>query len=107
MPIPVNNNCSARSMENARLREAASRRIRLKGLFDDRRQRGMRCSSNSGSKTRRPLLYQRGPATRSIVEVDVLVVNDRPLLVPHDVVAVQTVAVLVEIILAFRAGKFL
>src|ERR1700681_3163405 len=43
----------------------------------------------------------------SIVEVDVLVVNDRALLVLHDVVAVQAIAVLVEIVFAFRAGGFL
>src|SRR6267143_64880 len=42
----------------------------------------------------------------SVVEVDMLVVNDGPLLVLHDVVAVQAVAVLVKIILAFRAGIF-
>src|SRR5882757_11023563 len=42
----------------------------------------------------------------SIVEVDMLVVNDGALLVLHDVVAVQSVAVLVEIIFAFRAGIF-
>src|ERR1700704_6710721 len=42
----------------------------------------------------------------SIVEVDMLVVNDGALLVLHDVVAVQAIAVLVEIILAFRAGIF-
>src|SRR5258708_4718572 len=35
-----------------------------------------------------------------------LVVNDRPLLVPYDVIAVQTVAVLVKIILTFRTGIF-
>src|SRR6266852_4876758 len=43
---------------------------------------------------------------RSIVEVDMLVVDDGALLVLHDVVAVQAVAVLVKIILAFRAGIF-
>src|SRR3981189_846699 len=42
----------------------------------------------------------------SIVEVDMLGVNDGALLVLHDVVAVQAVAVLVKIILAFRAGIF-
>src|SRR3979490_625813 len=42
----------------------------------------------------------------SVVEVDMLVVNDRPLLILHDVVAVQSVAVLVKIILAFRTGIF-
>src|SRR6267143_5570867 len=40
----------------------------------------------------------------SIVEVDMLVVNDGSLLIPHDVVAVQTVAILIKIILAFRTG---
>src|SRR5665647_2958542 len=44
---------------------------------------------------------------RSIVEVDMLVVDDRPLLVPHDVVAMQAVAVLVEIVFAFRTGHLL
>src|SRR5580692_993579 len=43
---------------------------------------------------------------RSIVEVDVLVVDDRALFVSHDVVAMQTVAILVEIIFAFRTGIF-
>src|ERR1700693_4257864 len=42
---------------------------------------------------------------RSIVEVDMLVVDDGPLLVPHDIVAVQAVAVLVKIILALRTRK--
>src|ERR1700736_3107587 len=57
---------------------------------------------------RRPLppLGKR-PAARSIVEVDMLVVNDRTLLVLHDIIAVQTVAVLVKIVLAFRARRFL
>ena len=66
-----------------------------------------RCSSNSVSKNAPARPHQEEPATRSIVEVDMLVVDDRPLLVPYDVVAVQTVAILVEIILAFRARKFL
>src|SRR5947208_6534540 len=48
-----------------------------------------------------------GPIERLIVEVDVLVVDDRPLLVPHDVVAVQAIAILVEIVLAFGARIFL
>src|SRR5436309_30103 len=50
---------------------------------------------------------REGPATRSVVEIDMLVVDDRALLVPHDIVAVQTIAVLVEIIFAFGAGVFL
>src|SRR3979411_3253304 len=40
----------------------------------------------------------------SVVEVDMLVENDGPLLVLHDVVAVQAVAVLVEIVFAFGAA---
>src|SRR4030088_1081313 len=59
-------------------------------------------------EARRPLAHREsGRQRRSIVEVDVLVVNDRPLLVPHDVIAVQTVAVLVEIVLAFGARGLL
>src|SRR5258708_39264906 len=49
----------------------------------------------------------RGPRTRSIVEFDVLVEDDIALVVLHDVVAVQTVALVVEIVLAFGAGEFL
>src|SRR5947209_19953809 len=46
-----------------------------------------------------------GRSTRSelVVELDVLVEDDRALLVLHDVVTVETVPVLVEIVLAFRA----
>jgi hypothetical protein len=47
-----------------------------------------------------------GPAIRSIVKLDMLVENDRPLLVPHDVVTMQTIAILVKIIFAFGAGEF-
>src|SRR6201998_1116276 len=43
---------------------------------------------------------------RSIVELDMLVEDDRPLLIPHDVVTVQTIAILVKIIFAFGAGEF-
>src|SRR5260370_3116928 len=79
------------------------------------RQRPRDSLGRPGSNAMRCLLIEsarapfarREPATRSIVEVDMLVVDDRPLLVPHDVVAVQTVAVLVEIIFAFCASGFL
>src|SRR6187402_2310913 len=43
----------------------------------------------------------------SVVELDVLVELDRTLLVLHDVVAVQTVAVLVEIVFALGARELL
>jgi hypothetical protein len=36
-----------------------------------------------------------------------LVEDDRPFLVPHDVVAMQAIAVLVEIIFALGTGEFL
>src|SRR5882757_7647344 len=49
----------------------------------------------------------RGPRTRSIVEFNVLVEDDVALVVLHDVVAVQTVALVVEIIFAFGAREFL
>ncbi len=49
----------------------------------------------------------RRPIARSIVEVDVLVEDDVALVVLHDVVAVQAVAVLVEIIFALGAREFL
>src|SRR5260370_35168400 len=89
---------------NAGLREAASR-LRLQHSLG---------RTTDGNGVRALLIktlpappHLEGPATRSIVEVDMLVVDDRPLLVPHDVVAVQTVAVLVEIIFAFCASGFL
>src|ERR1700756_3111973 len=47
-----------------------------------------------------------GPVTRSIVELDMLVEDNRPLLVPYDVIAVQAIAVLIEIVLALRAREF-
>src|SRR5271169_5382255 len=47
------------------------------------------------------------PALRSIVEFDMLVVDDHSLLVPHDIVAVQAVAILVEIIFALCSRKLL
>src|SRR5260370_368753 len=88
---------------NAGLREAASR-LRLQHSLG---------RTTDGNGVRALLIktlpappHPEGPATRSIVEVDVLVVDDRPLLVPHDVVAVQTVAVLIEIVFAFRTGHF-
>src|ERR1700736_1153246 len=74
--------------------------------FDDRRQRGA-AARRTPDRNAPAAPQSEGPATRSIVEVDMLVVNDRPLLVLHDVVAVQTVAVLIEIVFAFRAGHFL
>src|SRR4051812_41925766 len=83
MPIPVKSSCSTRSME-APVGELGYE-----------------------LNAKRPPPRWRGPFGRSIVEVDVLVVDDRPLLVPHDVVAVQTVAILVEIVFAFGAGMFL
>src|SRR5580700_2262560 len=89
MPMPVNNNCSARSME-------------MPG------QKKLRGSIRRRTETAAgPSPDREGPATRSIVEVDVLVVDDGALLVPHDVVAVQAVAIGVEIIFAFGAGEFL
>src|SRR5260370_14787935 len=89
---------------NAGLREAASR-LRLQHSLG---------RTTDGNGVRALLIktlpappHLEGPATRSIVEVDMLVVDDRPLLVPHHVVSVQTVAVLVEIVLALRAAGLL
>src|ERR1700728_3266100 len=86
--MPVNNNCSARSMETP-------------GQEKPRGSIRLRIENAAG-----PSPDREGPATRSIVEVDVLVVDDGALLVPHDVVAVQAVAIGVEIIFAFGAGDF-
>src|SRR3954452_19435667 len=86
MPMPVKSNCSTRSMEALGGRSQATN-----------------CMLNAN----RPPQHWRGPIGRSIVEVNMLVVDDGALLVPDDVVAVQPVAILVEIIFALRAGIFL
>src|SRR2546429_9515193 len=62
--------------------------------------------SNRGSRRVGPSASGGTGKAGSIVEVDMLVVDDRALLVLDDVVAVQAIAVLVEIILAFRTGIF-
>src|SRR5437667_9406602 len=62
--------------------------------------------SNRGSRRVGPSASGGTGKAGSIVEVDMLVVADRALLVLDDVVAVQAIAVLVEIILAFRTGIF-
>ena len=46
---------------------------------------------------------RHGYVRRSVREFDVLVENDGPLLVAHDVVSVQAVAELVEVVFALRA----
>src|SRR5258708_38523174 len=104
MPIPVKSSCSTRSMETLGARNQT-------GLVDDEIA-GRRQGRSPGGALRRyriahrPLPHREGPAARSIVKVDMLVVDDGALFVSHDVVAMQTVAILVEIIFALRAGIF-
>ena len=70
------------------------------------------CPAASASTILLPGPGQAHPATPlshgcvrrpSVREFDVLVENDNPLLVAHDVVAVQTVAELVEVVFPLRA----
>src|SRR5262245_40685663 len=49
----------------------------------------------------------RASCATSVVELDVLVENDAAVVVAHDVVAVQAVAVRVEVVSAFGAGEAL
>src|SRR5258706_6159436 len=102
MPIPVKSNCSARSIEKARLREAVSSRGDLQGcraMLDCLR------ISKYAPNASRPL--REGPAARSIGEFDMLVEGDCALVVLDDVVAVQSVAILVEVVFALGAREFL
>src|SRR3569832_381273 len=78
MPIPVKRSCSTRSMN---------------------------VPANSGRE--RKAASQGSRFKSSIVDFDMLVEDDRPLLVPPDVVAVQAVAVLVEIVFALGTREFL
>src|ERR1700722_15230799 len=97
MPIPVNSNCNARSMKNARLGK-------LIGVANPRNKEVTWIWK--WQLNRADLSVRERTAMRSIVEVDVLVVDDRALFVSHDVVAVQAIAILVEVIFAFRTGEF-
>src|SRR5262249_13502055 len=85
MPTPVNSNWRKRSITDLRL-------TGMRAPYFDR------CLG---------LPRKERPSAASIVEIDVLVVDDIALVVSHDVVAVQAVAVLVEIVFAFGAGVFL
>src|SRR3984957_16581180 len=69
----------------------------------------MKTPGSMREQAKRCGLSVAGEAARitSIVEFDMLVVDDRALLVPHDVVAVQAITILVEIILALSSRKLL
>src|SRR5216684_8634072 len=113
MPIPVKSNCSTRSMETlgywkligSAVGDCCCCRRPKSGWIDQRNARAAQIMTDAMRIGPSP----SGGASNagSIVEVDMLVVNDRPLLVLHDVVAVQTVAVLVKIVFAFGTGVFL
>src|SRR5947199_10643591 len=64
-------------------------------------------ATNRMLNANRPPPHGRRPIGRSIVEVDMLVVDDGALLVPDDVVTMQAIAILIEIVLAFGAWIFL
>src|ERR1700722_18766612 len=105
MPIPVKSNCSTRSMKTLGGRDwrlcwviIAIAAAQNRGWNDQRNARAARAH--------RPLRGRERPATRLIVEVDMFVVDDGALLIPHDVITMQAVAVLVEIVFAFCAGIF-
>src|SRR5580698_1401395 len=65
------------------------------------RKKSMRRAFGRGRGSPLPVLHGEGKS--SIRKLDVLVEHDRPLLVAHDVVAVEAVAVLVEIVFALGA----
>src|SRR3954466_7750769 len=107
MPMPVNNNCSARSIKALMIGTSlhpGAPRISLKGFRNRRPQNTAAAKAPAQNYTGS---LEREPAARLVVEVDVLVVNDGALFVPHDIVAVQTVAILIEIVFALGARGLL
>src|SRR5271169_2506492 len=111
MPIPVKSNCRTRSMTMPGERKeglaAVDYRPQAEVCLNDRHERATALIQRRFERSR-PLHRRKGagPLARSIVELDMLVEDDGPLFVPHDVVTVQTVAVLVEIIFAFGTREF-
>src|SRR3974390_11620 len=109
MPIPVKSSCSTRSMDMLSGRNEPAwfaDRIGPNSTGDGNRRR-VRAGTTSNCLDRRESgpSWSEGPFARSVVEFDVLVENDVALVVFDDVVAVQAVAVLVEIVFALGARE--